>query len=210
MVVPGCHLELPQALLAAEGSCKLLSEVPGARGVRGPRKVRESLERHTLCTAIPCKYAKSGLCKVLIHTSSAWFHVKKKKCTKPSAAASSSLTHRDNCRSPCFYHLSLKISIFTLLELNGFSPFSHTFPSAGNESRGCSRLSAAVTGCTCSCKACCWETQWSESPLLPSPGPEHVNLCLSSADRHLLLFFQGDQTQRQLLQLSCLWRPPET
>lgn len=78
MVVPGCHLESPQALLAAEGSCKLLSEVPGARGVRGPRKVRESLERHTLCTAIPCKYAKSGLCKVLIHTSSAWFHVKKK------------------------------------------------------------------------------------------------------------------------------------
>lgn len=126
-----------------------------------------------------CKYVKSRLCEVLICTSSAWFHVK--KTTKPSAAASS-LSRRDNWMHNCFHNLSLKISIFIWLELNGFSPFSHTFPSVDNKSRGCSQLSAAasawVTGCTCSCKVCCWETQWPESLLLPSPGPEHINLCL--------------------------------
>lgn len=71
MAVPGCHLESPQASLAAEdcNTCKLMSEVPGKMG--------EYLERHTLCIAIPCKYSKSQLCEVLTPTSSAWFHVKK-------------------------------------------------------------------------------------------------------------------------------------
>lgn len=37
----------------------------------------EYLERHTWCIAIPCKYVKSRLCEVWIHTSSTWFHIKK-------------------------------------------------------------------------------------------------------------------------------------
>lgn len=141
-----------------------------------------------------------------------------KKPTKPSAAASS-LGCRDNCMSNCFYNLSLKISIFILLELNGFSPFSHMFTSVGNESRGCSRLSAAasarVTGCTCSCKACCWETHGQSPPCCLPLALSTLISASASADRHLLLFFQtvlcrGDKTQRQLLQLSCLLRPPKT
>lgn len=52
--------------------------------VRSPRKDGgEYLGRHTLCAAILCKYEKSRLSEVLIHTSSAWFHVKKTP-TKPS------------------------------------------------------------------------------------------------------------------------------